>query len=107
MTNPQSPQPEDNSNTFFHKVKRVVTSPRTIIIVVVGGGAIASGAYLGAKYIITEVIPTTIEEELEKALEREVNIGEISSFGFSHLTIDDVTLPPTSEDNSFVEIKKY
>ncbi|AUC60172.1 protein of unknown function DUF490 [Cyanobacterium sp. HL-69] len=105
MTNPQSPQPEDNSNTFFHKVKRVVTSPRTIIIVVVGGGAIASGAYLGAKYIITEVIPTTIEEELEKALEREVNIGEISSFGFSHLTIDDVTLPPTSEDNSFVEIK--
>ncbi|MBE9222037.1 translocation/assembly module TamB domain-containing protein [Cyanobacterium stanieri LEGE 03274] len=105
MTNPQSPQPEENSNTLFHKLKRVITSPRTIIIVVVGGGAIASGAYLGAKYIITEVIPATIEDELKKALEREVNIGEITSFGFSHLTINDVTLPPTSEDNSFVEIK--
>ncbi|MGY6530347.1 MAG: translocation/assembly module TamB domain-containing protein [Cyanobacterium sp.] len=105
MTNPQSPQPEENSNTIFGKVKRVVTSPQTIIIVVVGAGAIASGAYLGAKYVITEVIPDTIEEELKKALDREVNIGEISSFGFTHITIDDVTLPPTSEDNSFVEIQ--
>lgn len=105
MTNPQSPQPEENSKTIFDKVKQVITSPQTIIIVAVGGGAIASGAYLGAKYIITEVIPDTIEEELKKALDREVNIGEISSFGFSHLTIDDVTLPPTSQDNSFIEIK--
>ena len=105
MTNQQSPQPENHSSNDIDRVGNVMGLTRTKIII--GGGvvAIALGGYLGIKYLVTEVMPATVEKELAKALDREIVVGEVSSFGLSHIVIDNVEMPPTDEDNSFVEIK--
>lgn len=103
MTNPQSPQPEDDLNLTENDNNNRFS--QTKVIIALGLGALFAGGYLGVKHIVTAVIPTRVEIELSRALDRDVNIGTVSSFGFSHVVIDNIEMPSTARDNSFVEVK--
>ena len=109
MTNQQPPrgdrgdsnrQPQSLPSKLWNYVKQ----PKTQIAAVATVGTIAVGTYIGGKFVITRVIPPRIEEELEKVLGRDVELGEIKIDALNRITVDGVTIPPTAEDQSNITI---
>lgn len=81
MTN-QSPLDSENNQatrSFGNKVVKILQKPQTQVISLITLTAIIMGGYAGGKHLLT-VIPLKVEKELEKVLNRDVSLGNISFF---------------------------
>ncbi len=110
MTNREPPEnSNDNHNNDGHlnparRFLRIVKRHRTPIIVGVTIISMGIVGYRGVRFLVTKVIPTEIEKQLSESLAREVDLGEVTSFSFNHLTIENTSIPPTPQDTSYLEI---
>ena len=108
MSNQQIPPSQDDSQrlSLGQKIFNFAKQPRNQIIAGVTVTAIGVGAYAGTKYLVMNVIPTQAEKDLKNILDREVNIGEITSFSLNNLTIENTNIPASKNDPSFIEVEK-
>lgn len=105
MTNQQPPDSDYNQPTlsFSDRVIEILQKPQTQIVSLVTLTAMIIGGYVGGKHLLT-VIPLRVEEELEKILERDVSLGQISNFSFNQVIFENLEIPATQKDSSFLEI---
>jgi hypothetical protein len=105
MTNQQPPDSDYNQPTlsFSDRVVEILQKPQTQIVSLITLTAMIVGGYVGGKHLLT-VIPVRVEKELEKILERDVSLGQISSFSLNQVIFENLEIPPTQEDSSFLEI---
>ena len=109
MTNPnqQPPNQNDNENIgIFSQISQVFQQPRTQVITGITVISLGIAGYMGVRILVNQVIPTELEKILSDTLEREVELGEISSFSLNHITVKGTSIPPTDDDNSYAEIDK-
>ncbi|MGI0479925.1 hypothetical protein ACN4EE_03960, partial [Geminocystis sp. CENA526] len=110
MTN-QQPEDWGNNNpnpqplTFKEKLTTLLSKPQTQIISLVTVSGILAGGYGVTRYLINSVIPSRIETELAKILSREVTFGEVSHSLFNEIIVENIDIPPTIEDPSFLSIE--
>lgn len=107
MTNQQPPTEENNQQSRgLAKVWQFVKQPRTQIITIISLAGILIGGYFGGKFLLATVVLNRIEEQLEVALEREIDIENTEIDSLYRITFEDVILRPTDEDNSTLRIKE-
>lgn len=107
MTNQQ---PEDWGNnpqslSVKQKLATLLRKPQTQIISLVTVSGILAGGYGVTRYLINTVIPSRIETELEKMLSRDVNFGKVSHSLFNEIIVENIEIPPTAIDPSFLSIE--
>lgn len=107
MTNQQ---PEDWGNnpqslSVKQKLATLLRKPQTPIISLVTVSGILAGGYGVTRYLINTVIPSRIETELEKMLSRDVNFGKVSHSLFNEIIVENIEIPPTAIDPSFLSIE--
>jgi len=76
-----------------------------IAIALASVAAIAAGAYMGARYLLSEKLYPMLETEASKFLEREVKLGKLQSFSLNGVRIGPVSIPPTATDPDKVAIE--
>ena len=105
MTNQQPPETDSNPQplSFSDKVVGMIQKPHIQIVSLVTITVVAVAGYEGSKYL-AKIIPLRLETELERVLDRNVNLGEISSFSFNEVIIENLEIPATEKDSSFLEI---
>lgn len=105
MTNNELPDNNNNRN-FVSKLLQKFKQPKTQIITVLTVASVGFVGYTGVKFLVNNVIPVEVEKQLSKALKREVEVGEITSFSLNHVNINKVSINSTNQDDSYLEIDK-
>jgi hypothetical protein len=106
MTDQEPPTNDSQSNRIFAKIFQIIKQPRTQIITGVTVISLGIAGYVGVKILVTQIIPAEVEKRLSETLQREVEVGEISSFSLGHVTIEGTSISPTNEDKSYLKIDK-
>ncbi|MGP1386673.1 MAG: translocation/assembly module TamB domain-containing protein [Thainema sp.] len=82
---------------------------RWLIKVFLGTSAIAGlGALAGGWWVsnyVNERLTPQVEQSLERLINREVEIGDVQSWSFSHITFGESTLPATTTDPDTLTIE--
>lgn len=98
------PEPSEGSSSVLQKLYNFIKKPSTLIV----GGVLASlgvAAYGGVSYFVYEKLSPLLSQQLSKALQREVNVGEIESFSFNSISIGPTSIPPTENDPDTVYLE--
>ncbi|MBL1208790.1 translocation/assembly module TamB domain-containing protein [Geminocystis sp. GBBB08] len=107
MTNQQPRNSEENqqqSLSFGEKLTAIIAKPQTQLVSLLTIMAIVAGGYVVSRHLITKVIPSQMEKELERIFDRDVSLGKVTSFSWNQVIIENLAIPPTKKDVSFVEI---
>ncbi|NES22766.1 MAG: DUF748 domain-containing protein, partial [Symploca sp. SIO3E6] len=104
MTNPSSNTPPEPNINPLTRLIRWMRRPSTIVF---GATSLTIGGvgYIGAQLWLYQNLPSLIETELGKLLQREVRVGEVESLSLSAIHIGPTSIPPTSTDSDTVSLE--
>ncbi|MGK7955561.1 MAG: heme utilization protein, partial [Crocosphaera sp.] len=98
------PDPPENSSSVLTKLINFLKKPSTLIT---GGVLLSLGVatYGGVNYFVYQKLSPLLSQELSKALQREVRVGEVESFSFNHIRIGRTSIPTTETDPDRVDLE--
>ncbi|WP_107669937.1 translocation/assembly module TamB domain-containing protein [Cyanothece sp. BG0011] len=97
------PEPSEGSTPVLQKFYNFIKKPSSLI----AGGVLLSlgvATYGGVSYFVYEKLSPLLSQQLSKALEREVRVGEVESFSFNHIRIGQTSIPTTENDPDRVDL---
>ncbi|NEP09289.1 MAG: hypothetical protein F6K14_03410 [Symploca sp. SIO2C1] len=108
MTNPSpntppEPNPHHNINPLT-RLTRWLRRPSTMIFGV-ASLTIGGVGYVGVQVWIYQNLPSLMETELSKLLQREVRVGEVESFSLSGIQLGSSLIPATPDDADTVSVE--
>ncbi|NER48785.1 MAG: hypothetical protein F6J92_19235 [Symploca sp. SIO1A3] len=104
MTNPSSNTPPEPKINPLTRLMRWIRRPSTIVF-----GAtsltICGVGYVGSQLWLYQNLPSLIETELGKILQREVRVGAVESLSLTAIHIGPTSIPPTPTDSDTVSLE--
>ncbi len=97
------PEPSEGSTPVLQKLYNFIKKPSSLI----AGGVLLSlgvATYGGVSYFVYEKLSPLLSQQLSKALEREVRVGEVESFSLNHIRIGQTSIPTTENDPDRVDL---
>lgn len=96
-------QSPDSNSSVVNKLFQVIKRPSTLIVT---GSVIVVGivTYATGRIWLQRNLPTWLETELNKTLNRPVEIGKISNLSLNRLTVEGVSIPETESDPDTLSI---
>ncbi|MDJ0536275.1 MAG: translocation/assembly module TamB domain-containing protein [Xenococcaceae cyanobacterium MO_207.B15] len=104
IDNPSEPSPEppnDDKKRGLIRLLRPSKKKAVGIIAIAGLGVVA---YLGLDFWVKRSLPSIIQSQGSKLLNRPVEVGEVESFSLTGISLDSVSLPVTATDKDYVTI---
>ncbi len=94
----QSPEPQK------HWIVRLLCLSRKKVLGISAIAGIGAIAYAGLDFWIKKNLPSIVEFQGEKLLNRPVEVGKVKSFSLTGVTLDSFSLPTTQKDPDYVKI---
>ena len=100
---PPEPSPESDINALG-RLMRWLRRPSTIAFGI-AGLTIGGVGYVGVQLWLYQNLPTLIETELSKLLQREVRVGEVERLSLTSINLGSTSIPPTPTDPDTVSLE--
>ncbi|NET61803.1 MAG: DUF748 domain-containing protein, partial [Symploca sp. SIO2E6] len=104
MTNPSPNTPPEPNTNPLTRLLRWLRRPSTMVFGV-ASLTIGGAGYVGGRVWLYQNLPSLLETELGKILQREVKVGAVEGLSLTGLNLDSVSVPPTPTDADTVVIE--
>ncbi|NEP56176.1 MAG: hypothetical protein F6K31_04005 [Symploca sp. SIO2G7] len=104
MTNPSSNTPPEPNINPLTRLMRWMRRPSTIVFGVTSL-TIGGVGYIGVQLWLYQNLPSLVETELGKLLQREVKVGAVESLSLTSIQIGATSIPPTPTDSDTVSLE--
>jgi|GEM_PF-899481 len=104
MTNPSSNSPPEPNINPLTRLIRWLRRPSTVVFGVTSL-TIGGVGYVGVQVWLYQNLPSLLETELSKLLQREVKVGEVESFSLGAIQLGPSSIPSTPTDSDTVSVE--
>ena len=87
-----------------HRLRRLVQPSKKKAVGLIALASLGGIAYLGLDFWVKRNLPSIIESQASKILNRPVEVGKVKSFSLIGITLDSVSVPATATDRDHVTI---